>query len=122
MASVGRASGVIDILAGEAAATKDTPFGRVGTVYSGEGIELAWISKSQEPVDPEWFETDTVDLLLVVQGLLRIEFEGEARDDLTLRPGELLVLPAHTRCRAYRWPRDAAEATVFVAAYPTRRN
>jgi hypothetical protein len=114
-------SGVVDVLAGEAPATRETPFGRVGTIYSGEGIELAWISKSQEPIDPGWFETDTVDLLLVVQGFLRVEFAEEGREDLTLRPGQLLVLPANTRCRAYRWPRDAEEATIFVAAYPELR-
>lgn len=110
--------GVYDILDGEGTDVRESRFGRVGTVYSGEGIELAWISKSQDEIDPGWFEADTVDVLLVVQGLLRVEFEQEGRADLTLGPGQLLVLPAKTRCRAYRWPRDAPEATVFVAAYP----
>jgi hypothetical protein len=114
----GRMISVFDVLRGEAPTIKETPFGRVGTLYSGEGLELAWISKSQEQIDPGWFEADTVDLLLVVQGLLRVEFEDDGRADLTLGPGNVLVLPARTRCRAYRWPRDAEEATVFVAAYP----
>jgi hypothetical protein len=35
---------------------------------------------------------------------------------------DVLVLPARERCRAYRWPRDAREATIFVAAYPTGPN
>jgi hypothetical protein len=112
--------GVYDIFDGDATDLRETPFGRVGTVYSGEGIEVAWISKSQERIDPEWFEADTVDVLLVVQGLLRVEFADEGRDDLTLEPGQLLVLPAKTRCRAYRWPRDADGPTVFVAAYPKK--
>ena len=35
-----------------------------------------------------------------------------------LSVGDVLVLPPGLRCRAYRWPRDASQATVFVAAYP----
>ncbi|HSB39858.1 MAG TPA: hypothetical protein VLD13_12280 [Gaiellaceae bacterium] len=43
--------------------------------------------------------------------------EGEA---LATRetPFGKLILDAGTRCRAYRWPREAPEATVFLAAYP----
>lgn len=33
--------------------------------------------------------------------------------------GDCLILPAGTRCRAYRWPRDRPEAAVFVAMYPS---
>lgn len=29
-----------------------------------------------------------------------------------------MVLPANTRCRAYRWPRDSRAATVFLAVCP----
>ena len=39
--------------------------------------------------------------------------------DRLLSAGEVLVLPAGQRCRAYRRPRDRREATAFVAAYPT---
>ncbi|HLQ57214.1 MAG TPA: hypothetical protein VK162_23450 [Streptosporangiaceae bacterium] len=35
-----------------------------------------------------------------------------------LTVGDALVLPAGCRCRAYRWPPDAQEAAVFLAAYP----
>jgi hypothetical protein len=54
----------------------------------------------------------------VVQGQLKFEFESPGQPDRVLSAGEVLVLPAGARCRAYRWPRDAREATVFVAAYP----
>jgi len=30
----------------------------------------------------------------------------------------LLVLPPDTHCRAYRWPREAEEATIFFTVYP----
>jgi hypothetical protein len=90
----------------------------VGEVYSGGGIELVWVSKLDEEIDPGWFSTDTVDLMLIVQGRLRVEFADEQLEDLTFEPGQLLVLPAHTRCRAYRWPREAKQPTIFVAFYP----
>ena len=109
---------VFDLLQGDAIQTTSSPFGAVGLVHSGEGIEVVWVSKHAEQVDPDWFSTETVDLLFVVQGLLRVEFDDTRFPELTLRAGQLLVLPRWTRCRAYSWPRDAGEATVFLAAYP----
>lgn len=107
---------VFDVLRAEAARTRQSPFGAVGELYSGKGIELVWVSKQAAEIDPGWFSAETVDFL---QGRLHVEFEDEELDEITLEPGQLLVLPARTRCRAYRWPRDAAEATIFVAAYPS---
>ena len=69
-------------------------------------------------IDAEWFSQPTVDLLIVPQGQLRVEFEQTHQASVVLGPGELLVLPPHTRCRAYRWPRDRQEATIFLAVYP----
>jgi len=109
---------IFNILRGEAAEVRPTPYGDVGTIFSGSGLELVWVRKHGEPIDQDWFSSDEVDLILVVSGLLRVEFEAPGQDDRVLGPGELLILPAGQRCRAYRWPRDAAEATVFVAAYP----
>ena len=77
-----------------------------------------WVSKLDEKVDPGWFRQRTVDLILVIQGQLRVEFEASSEDDLTMGVGDLLVLPPNTGCRAYRWPRDAAQATLFLAVYP----
>jgi hypothetical protein len=48
---------------------------------------------------------------------LRVDFADRPTDQLTLRPGQALVLPPGTKSRAYRWPRDAVGATVFLAAY-----
>ena len=95
---------VFDLLRGDATETTSSPFGAVGLVHSGEGIEVVWVSKQAEQLDPDWFSTETVDLLLVVQGLLRVEFDDARLRELTLEPGQLLVLPGRTRCRAYRWP------------------
>ena len=59
---------VFDLLRGDATETTSSPFGAVGLVHSGEGIEVVWVSKQAERLDPDWFSTETVDLLLVVQG------------------------------------------------------
>lgn len=109
---------VFDLLRGDATETTSSPFGAVGLIHSGQGIEVVWVSKQAEQVDPDWFSTETVDLLIVIQGRLRVEFDDARFPDLTLGAGQLLVLPGRTRCRAYRWPREVAEATVFLAAYP----
>jgi hypothetical protein len=109
---------VFNLLRGEASQIRSTPFGDVGTVFSGRGIELVWVSKLGEPVDEGWFPAEDVDLILVIQGQLKFEFEAPDQPDRVLRVGEVLVLPAGARCRAYRWPRDAREATIFVAVYP----
>jgi hypothetical protein len=109
---------ICHILNKDALEVRDTPFGSVGKIFSGEGIEAVWVRKQNEDIDPDWFSQPTVDLILVVQGKLRVEFENPDLSPCVLEPGDLLVLPANTRCRAYRWPRDAREATVFVAVYP----
>lgn len=90
----------------------------MGTLYSGDGLEVVWVSKRGEQVDLDWFCSDQVDVLFVVQGQLKVEFESAAWQDRVLAAGNVLVLPAGCRCRAYRWPRDAVEATIFLAAYP----
>ncbi len=110
---------IYNVLRGDATATRTTSYGSVGQVFSGEGIEAVWVSKQGEEVDPNWFSQKTVDLILVVKGQLRVEFENSRFLPRTLDAGALLVLPPETRCRAYRWPRDRIEATVFVAVYPS---
>ena len=104
----------------EALGIRHTPFGSVGTLFSGQGIEAVWVRKEGEAIDPDWFSQPVVDLILVVQGCLKVEFERPDLEPRTLERGDLLVLPPQTRCRAYRWPRDAKEAAVFVAVYPSR--
>lgn len=109
---------VFNILHKDALEIRDTPFGSVGKIFSGEGIEAVWVRKQNEDIDPDWFSQPMVDLILVVQGKLRVEFERPDLSPCMLDPGDFLILPAETHCRAYRWPRDAEEATVFVAVYP----
>lgn len=112
---------VLNVLRCEAMETRSTAFGEVGTLYSSPKIECVWVRKLDEQVDPSWFESGQVDLMLVVQGGLKVEFESQIYADMVLQVGDLLVLPPGVRCRAYRWPRDAQDASIFVAAYPPAR-
>ncbi len=109
---------VLDVLAGEAEQIRDTPYGRVGLLYAGSGVRAEWVAKRGEAVDPDWFSQGTVDLLCVVDGRLRVEFERTDILSTTLERGQVLVLPAGVRCRAYSWPRESSEGAVFVAFCP----
>ncbi len=106
------------LLKAEALEVRSTPYGNVGTVFSGTGMEVVWVSKQDEPIDPDCFVSDGPDVLVVLQGCLKVEFESSDEEDRLLSVGDSLVLPAGCRCRAFRWPRDSREATVFLAAYP----
>ncbi len=112
---------VFHVLKGEARKLKRTPFGTVGTLFSRYGIEAVWVLKKDEAVDPGWFSQPVADLILLVAGRLRVEYEDPGKAPVVLAPGDLLVLPPNTRCRAYRWPRKTRRATVFVAVYPVGR-
>jgi len=109
---------VFHILNGQAAKVEPTPYGSVGTVFSGQGIEAVWVSKQDEAIDPGWFSQPVVDLLVVIQGQLKVEFANPDLKGFIMQPGDLLILPAQTQCRAYRWPREAKQPTIFFAAYP----
>ncbi len=106
------------IPSGEALEITQSPYGSVGRLFTGEGLEAVWVKKEAEEIDPGWFVQPMVDIILVVKGQLKVEFERPDLNPRVLGVGEMLVLPANTRCRAYRWPREAKEGTIFVAVYP----
>jgi quercetin dioxygenase-like cupin family protein len=112
---------VFHIFKCEALEVRQSAYGSVGELFSGEGIEAVWVKKQAEEIDPGWFSQSTVDLIIVMQGELRFEFEREDNPALVIEAGDMLMLPANTRCKAYRWPRDAETAAVFVAVYPTAK-
>ncbi len=109
---------VFHVLEGQALEVQPSPYGAVGTLFRGEGLEAVWICKQNEAIDSDWFSQDGVDLLVVLQGQLRIEFAQPDFPTYLLQPGDVLVLPARTVCRAYRWPREAEQGTIFLAVYP----
>lgn len=109
---------LIRVLEAEADRVRQTPYGTVGEVHSDSRIEAVWVRKEHEEIEPGWFSQPEVDLLIVLQGELRVEFERPGLSARVMKPGDLLVLPGGERCRVYRWPRDRREATVFLAVYP----
>lgn len=108
---------VFRILSREAVEIRSSLTGDVGLLYSGEGIEAVWVSKGAERIDRRWFRYPRTDLIVVIQGRLRVEFQGTEPKPRTLGPGDLLVLHPRTPCRAYRWPRSAGKPTIFLAVY-----
>jgi hypothetical protein len=108
---------VFHVFEGDALQIQSTPYGEVGSLYVDERIEAVWVRKQDEAIDPEWFSQPTVDLILVMQGQLKVEFE-RGKEDRVLRQGDLLILPGDTRCKAYRWPRESEQAAIFLAVYP----
>jgi hypothetical protein len=90
--------------------------GSVGTILDNDCTEVVWVCKRDEDVDPDWFSQRDTDVMCVVAGQLRDEFKAEQSTPVTLWPGDVLVLPPDTACRAYRWPRDSSQAAVFLAA------
>ena len=112
---------IVAPVSGDAPGVRSTPFGDVGTIFSSPDLEVVWVSKLGEPVDEHWFSSHDPDVIMVVQGQLKFEFEKPGEEDRVLGVGDVLTLPAQTRCRAYSWPRHAGQTAVFVAAYPASR-
>ena len=111
---------IFDVLNDEALEIRHSPFGSVGRLFTGQGLEAVWVKKDAEEIDPGWFVQPMVDLILVVQGQLKVEYEQPDMPPRILGEGEMLVLPANTRIRAYRWPREAKTGTIFLAVYPAK--
>jgi mannose-6-phosphate isomerase-like protein (cupin superfamily) len=101
------------VLAGQARAVEQSPFGSVGVLHRGSDLQAWWIRKDREDIDPEWTSFDREDFLYVVQGSLRLELADA--DPITLEAGQSFVIPARTPFRGYRWPRESREPCVFLA-------
>jgi hypothetical protein len=109
---------ILDALRREGTNLRRGPTGEVGTLFRDSRFELVWVRKQGESIDPDWFSYPEVDLLMVVQGKLRVEFADADQRPRVLGVGKVLVLPPGSKCRAFRWPRNARRATVFLAVYP----
>lgn len=94
---------------------RETPYGSVDFFHDGAHLHAWWIDKQGEEVDPDWDSCDRDDLLHVVEGTLRVELEGGVPVDVPA--GSVFVIPANTRFRGYRWPRDS-ERCRFLAVTP----
>lgn len=109
---------LVDLLDSGRPGERSTPYGSVWDVFSAHGLEAALVVKDAEEIDPGWFSQEVVDLLVLLRGRLRVEFDGGAPPPLTMKPGQLLVLEPGVRCRAYRWPRSSPRPAVFLAVSP----
>ena len=109
---------IVDLLAEERPGERSTPYGSVWDVLSADLVEAVVVVKDGEEIDPGWFSSEVVDLIVLLRGELRVEFERGVRASLTMKPGQLLVIEAGIRCRAYRWPRSSSVPAVFLAVYP----
>ena len=107
----------MNLLSGEGLTWRETPYGRVAIVASHPGFEVAWIYKEQEPVDPSLSTMDVDDLIVVLQGGLKLELRANDPQDVVLDPGGAFTIPAGVPFRGYRYPRDQAEPTIFIAIY-----
>ena len=105
----------LNVIARQALSRRDSPFGAVGLIHEGTDLEAWWIWKDREEIEPTLAVMDRDDLIFIVQGSLRLEFEG--RDPIVLHAGDLFVIPAGTPFRGYRWPRES-EPCQFVAVAP----
>jgi mannose-6-phosphate isomerase-like protein (cupin superfamily) len=94
--------------------TRETQYGTVEDLYTGPELRAWRIHKDAEELEPTPQVCTRDDLLYVVEGTLRLELDGERLD---VHAGELHVIPAGTRYRGYRWPRDGGPCT-FVAVAP----
>ncbi len=102
----------------EALNIRESDTGDVGRLFTGEGIEVVWVQKKGEKIDTEWFTQKSVDLIVVLQGTLKVEFKDGTLESRIMEPNDLMVLPSNTSCRAYRWPRSTTKPTIFLALYP----
>jgi mannose-6-phosphate isomerase-like protein (cupin superfamily) len=106
---------VVDVAGREASSVEESAYGSVGVVHSGDDLDVWWIWKDGEDVEPAPAVLDREDLLFVISGSLRLELEGH--ETRVVGPGQAVVIPAGTPFRGYRWPRDG-EPCLFLAVAP----
>jgi len=108
----------VNLLSGEGLTYSETPYGRVAVVASLPGFRAAWIYKDQELIDPSLDVKQVDDLIVMLQGGLKLELRGDQPQDIVLGPGDGFVIPAKVPFRGYRYPRDQVEPTIFLGIYP----
>jgi cupin 2 domain-containing protein len=72
------------------------------------------VSTGQATAQGQWYDQDSDELVLVVDGAARLRIEGE-REDRVLSEGDWILLPAHCR-HCVTWTR-AEPPTVWLAIH-----
>lgn len=84
------------------------------TLASGSGVTVERIvSKGHASPDGFWYDQETHEWVMVAKGEARLCFEGE--EEIHLREGDHLLIPAHARHRVTWTPED--RETVWVAVH-----
>ena len=72
------------------------------------------LSRGHVTPEGEWYDQETLEWVLLVEGAARLAVEGRA-DDIVMSPGDTLLLPAHCRHRVIWTPPD--RVTVWLALH-----
>ncbi len=72
------------------------------------------VSTGHTTPEGEWYDQDDDEWVVVLKGKARIKF-ADGRDDLEMKPGDHVLLPAHCRHRV-DWTSDE-EPTVWLAVH-----
>lgn len=84
------------------------------TLVSSETVRIERIvSHGQSSPESGWYDQDENEWVIVLAGEGVLEFENG--DDVTLKPGDYLHIPAHQRHRVARTAKD--EPTVWLAVF-----
>ena len=71
------------------------------------------VSRGHSSPDGFWYDQETSEWVLLLQGAARLSLEGE--EPIDLRPGSFVHLPAHTRHRV-EWT-DESGPTIWLAIH-----
>ena len=107
----------MNLLSGEGLTWRETPYGRGALVASQPGFEIVLICKDREPIDRALLTMEVDDVIVVLQGGLKLELRANDPQDVVLAPGDAFIIPASVPFRGYRYPRDQAQPTIFIAVY-----
>lgn len=84
------------------------------TLVTGNGVTIERIvSKGHASAEGHWYDQETREWVLVVKGEARLQFEG--KDEMHLKKGDHLFIPAHARHRVVWTPED--RETIWVAVH-----
>jgi cupin 2 domain-containing protein len=78
------------------------------------------VSRGHRTPDGEWYDQEWDEWVVVLAGAARLRIEGEA-DEVALRPGDSLVLPAHVRHRV-EWTDPDADTVWLALHYVVERS
>lgn len=83
-------------------------------ILSSKNLKIERIvSYGHTTKENEWYNQDSHEWVILLQGKAVISFEDE--DDITLKPGDYLNIPAHKKHRV-SWTQDSSE-TIWLAVH-----